>query len=199
VNFSQVISDCLLNPSGIILSHRSTEIGEWARQEMRWLGYATLALVFTMGLTLQSDAQVYKIQPIGHVVKNAGKVKLEILSQYKDALLGLNEFSHLLVFYWFEGNDSPEKRAILRVHPRGNKENPITGVFATRSPCRPNLIGLTVCKIKSIDDCIITVDDIDAFDGTPIIDLKPYRPGADCVPDASVPDWAKRNDEEKRH
>jgi tRNA-Thr(GGU) m(6)t(6)A37 methyltransferase TsaA len=166
---------------------------------MRWLGYVTLALVFTMGLTLQSDAQVYKIQPIGHVVKNAGKVKLEILSQYKDALLGLNEFSHVLVFYWFERNDSPAKRAILRVHPRGNKENPITGVFATRSPCRPNLIGLTVCKIKSIDDCIITVDDIDAFDGTPIIDLKPYRPGADCVPDASVPGWAKRNNEEKRH
>jgi hypothetical protein len=77
---------------------------------MRWLGYVTLALVFTMGLTLQSDAQVYKIQPIGHVVKNAGKVKLEILSQYKDALLGLNEFSHVLVFYWFERNDSLEKR-----------------------------------------------------------------------------------------
>ena len=194
-----VISDCLLNPSGIILSHRSTEIREWARQKMRWLGYVTLTLVFTMGLTLQSDAQVYKIQPIGHVVKNTGKVKLEILSRYQDALLGLNEFSHVLVFYWFERNDSPEKRAILRVHPRGNKENPITGVFATRSPSRPNLIGLTVCKITSIDDCIITVDDIDAFDGTPIIDLKPYRPSSDCVPDASVPDWAKRIDEEKKH
>jgi tRNA-Thr(GGU) m(6)t(6)A37 methyltransferase TsaA len=142
-----------------------------------------------MGLTLQSDAQVYKIQPIGHVVKNAGKVKLEILSRYQDALLGLNEFSHVLVFYWFERNDSQEKRAILRVHPRGNKENPITGVFATRSPSRLNLIGLTVCKITSIDDCIITVDDIDAIDGTPIIDLKPYRPCSDCVPDASVPDF----------
>jgi tRNA (Thr-GGU) A37 N-methylase len=84
------------------LSRRSTETGEWSRQEMRLPGYVTLALVFTMGLTSQSDAQVYKIRPIGHVVKNAGKVKLEILSQYKDALLGLNEFSHVLVFYWFE-------------------------------------------------------------------------------------------------
>ena len=152
-----------------------------------------------MGLTLQSDAEIYKIEPIGHVVKNAGKVKIEILSQYKDALLGLSEFSHVLVFYWFNQNDSPGKRAILRVHPRGNKDIPITGVFATRSPVRPNLIGLTVCKIKSIDDCIITVDDIDAFDGTPIIDLKPYRPSVDCVPDASVPDWAKRIDKDKKH
>jgi tRNA (adenine37-N6)-methyltransferase len=165
---------------------------------MRWLYYATLTLVVTMGLTLHSDAQVYKIESIGHVVKNAGKVKIEILSQYKDALLGLSEFSHVLVFYWFNQNDSPEKRTILRVHPRGNKEIPLTGVFATRSPVRPNLIGLTVCKIKSIDDCMIIVDDIDAFDGTPIIDLKPYRPSVDCIPDASVPDWAKRINKDKK-
>ncbi|MCL5126498.1 MAG: tRNA (N6-threonylcarbamoyladenosine(37)-N6)-methyltransferase TrmO [Deltaproteobacteria bacterium] len=166
---------------------------------MRWLCYVTLTLVFTMGLTLQPNAQAYNIEPIGHVAKNSGKVKIEILSQYKDALLGLSEFSHVLVFYWFNQNDSPEKRTILRVHPRGNKEIPLTGVFATRSPVRPNLIGLTVCKIKSIDDCIITVDDIDAFDGTPIINLKPYRPSVDCVPDASVPNWAKRIDKDKKH
>ena len=63
---------------------------------MRWPGYVTLALVFTMGLTLQSDAQVYKIQPIGHVVKNDGKVRIEILAKYKDALLGLAFSSFLL-------------------------------------------------------------------------------------------------------
>ena len=166
---------------------------------MRWLYYVIVTLAFMIGLTLQSNAEDYTIQPIGHVVKNAGKVKLEILSQYKDALLGLSEFSHVFVFYWFDRNDSPEKRAMLRVHPRGNKENPLTGVFASRSPFRPNLIGLTVCKIESIDDCIITVDDIDAFDGTPIIDLKPYMPRLDCIPDASVPDWAKRINQDNKH
>jgi tRNA (adenine37-N6)-methyltransferase len=152
-----------------------------------------------IGLTLQSEAQVYQIQPIGHVVKNAGKAEIVILSRYKDALLGLGEFSHVLVFYWFDRNDSPEKRDILRVHPRENKENPLAGVFATRSPVRPNLIGLTLCKIESINDCTIRVDDIDAFDGTPIIDLKPYRPGVDCVPDASVPNWTKRIDKDKKN
>ncbi|MGO9738656.1 MAG: tRNA (N6-threonylcarbamoyladenosine(37)-N6)-methyltransferase TrmO, partial [Desulfomonilaceae bacterium] len=150
-------------------------------------------------LNLQSNAEDYTIQPIGHVVKNDGKVKIEILARYRDALLGLSEFSHVFVFYWFDRNDSPEKRASLRVHPRGNKENPLTGVFASRSPFRPNLIGLTVCKIKSIDDCVITVDGIDAFDGTPIIDLKPYMPRLDCIPDASVPDWAKRIDQDKKY
>ena len=73
------------------------------------------------------------------------------------------------------------------VHPRGNKANPLTGVFATRSPFRPNLIGLSVCRIKSVDDAGITVDDIDAFDGSPIIDLKPYIPTIDSVPEASGP------------
>lgn len=166
---------------------------------MRWVYYVIVALAFMIGLTLQSNAEDYKIQPIGHVVKNAGKAKIEILAQYKDALLGLSEFSHVFVFYWFDRNDSPKKRAMLRVHPRGNKENPLTGVFASRSPFRPNLIGLTMCKIKSIDDCVITVDDIDAFDGTPIIDLKPYMPRLDCIPDASVPDSAKRIDQDKKH
>jgi tRNA-Thr(GGU) m(6)t(6)A37 methyltransferase TsaA len=126
------------------------------------------------------------------VVKTAGKVTLDILPQYKDALLGLKDFSHIYVFYWFDRNDSLEKRSILKVHPRGNKENPLTGVFATHAPVRPNLIGLTICKIKSIDDNIIIVDNIDAFDGTPIIDLKPYRPSSDCFPDASVANWVNQ-------
>jgi tRNA-Thr(GGU) m(6)t(6)A37 methyltransferase TsaA len=152
-----------------------------------------------MGLIVRSNAEVYSIQPIGHVVKTAGKVTLDILPQYKDALLGLKDFSHIYVLYWFNRNDSPEKRSILKVHPRGNKENPLTGVFATHSPFRPNLIGLSICKIKSIDGNVITVDDIDAFDGTPIIDIKPYRPIYDCVPGASVPDWVKQIHKDKQH
>ncbi|MHB8202274.1 MAG: tRNA (N6-threonylcarbamoyladenosine(37)-N6)-methyltransferase TrmO [Desulfomonilaceae bacterium] len=166
---------------------------------MRWLYRIIFTLVFIMGLIVQSNAEVYSIQPIGHVVKTAGKVTLDILPQYKDALLGLKDFSHIYVLYWFNRNDSPEKRSILKVHPRGNKENPLTGVFATHSPFRPNLIGLSICKIKSIDGDVITVDDIDAFDGTPIIDLKPYRSSYDCVPGASVPDWVKQIHKDKQH
>ena len=101
---------------------------------MRWLHYVIVTLAFILGLTLQFNTEDYSIQPIGHVVKNAGKVKLEILAWYRDALLGLSEFSHVFVFYWFNQNDSPEKRAILRAHPRGNKENPLAGVFASCSP-----------------------------------------------------------------
>jgi len=157
---------------------------------MRGLCYILL-MAFALGMPAQAMTEVYSVQQIGKVVKSPGKVRLEIFPQFRDGMLGINKFSNLLVFYWFDRNDSPEKRATLRVHPRGNKTNPLTGVFATRSPLRPNLIGLSVCKIKSIDKTGITVDDIDAFNESPIIDLKPYIPDLDSVPGASVPVWVK--------
>ena len=149
-------------------------------------------VILVLGVASLSMSETYSIKPIGKVVKSSAGTKLEIYPQFRDALLGLNGFSHVWVFYWFDRNDTPEKRATLRVHPRGNKANPLTGVFGTRSPLRPNPIGLSVCRIKSIDDTGIIVENIDAFDGSPIIDLKPYIPASDCVPDASVPDWVKR-------
>jgi tRNA (adenine37-N6)-methyltransferase len=133
----------------------------------------------------------YVVHPIGEVMKTDGGAVLKIFPPYREAMSGLEKFSHVNVLYWFDKNDTPEKRAILQVHPRADERNPLTGVFATRSPVRPNLIGLAVCKIKSIDSDGITVDDIDAFDKTPILDLKPYLPHNDCVPDARVPDWVK--------
>ena len=157
---------------------------------MRHICYILL-MASVLGLPAQAMARAYSIRPIGKVVKRSGRVRLEIFPQFRDGMLGLNGFSHILVFYWFDRNDTPEKRAILKVHPRGNKANPMTGVFATRSPVRPNLIGLSVCKIRSIDKTGITVDHIDALNGSPIIDLKPYIPDLDSVPGASVPVWVK--------
>jgi tRNA-Thr(GGU) m(6)t(6)A37 methyltransferase TsaA len=157
---------------------------------MRRLCY-TVLMAFVLGVSARAMAEVYSVQPIGKVVKSPGEVRLEIFPRFRDGMPGLDKYSNVLVFYWFDRNDSPEKRATLGVHPRGNKSNPLTGVFATRSPLRPNLIGLSVCKIKSVDKTGITVDDIDAFDGSPIIDLKPYIPHLDSVPGASAPVWPK--------
>jgi tRNA-Thr(GGU) m(6)t(6)A37 methyltransferase TsaA len=134
-------------------------------------------------------SESYTIHPIGKVVKAGNKTVLEILPPYQEAMLGLDGFSHVIALYWFDKNDTPEKRAILKVHPRGDNSKPLRGVFATRAPVRPNLIGFSVCKIKAIHPSRIVVDDIDAFDGTPLIDLKPYIPHNDCVPDALVPGW----------
>lgn len=133
--------------------------------------------------------QEFSLHPIGKVVKRANVTSLEIFPEYRDGLMGLAGFSHLIVLYWFDRNDTPAKRATLRVHPRRDKRNPLTGVFATRSPRRPNLIGLSVCKIKSVEAGKILVDKIDAFNETPIIDIKPYIPANDEVTGASVPGW----------
>ena len=159
---------------------------------MKRLCYFFVVLALTSGWWQESMAETYSVQTVGKVVKRSGKTILEIFPTFKDALLGLDGFSHVQVYYWFDRNDSPEKRATLRVHPRGDKSNPLTGVFATRSPFRPNLIGYSVCRIMSVEQNRIVIENIDAFDGSPIIDLKPYIPDNDCVPGATVPEWVKR-------
>jgi len=116
---------------------------------------------------------VYEVYPIGRIHNKKGKpVQLEIFKKYIPALHRLEYCSHVMVVWWFHKNDTPEKRSIMKVHPGGNKNNPLTGVFATHSPVRPNLIALTTCKVLSLEGGIVTIDRIDAFDDTPILDLK---------------------------
>jgi tRNA-Thr(GGU) m(6)t(6)A37 methyltransferase TsaA len=134
----------------------------------------------------------FRVNPIGHIRKNDGQVTVEILEYYQDALLGLEGFSHIIVFSWFHENDIPEKRKTLRVHPRGDKANPLTGVFATRSPARPNPIAITTCKILSIEKNIICIDKIDSFDNTPVIDIKPLLPYEDPGDEFRVPAWINK-------
>lgn len=93
--------------------------------------------------------------------------------QYQPALLGVEELDAIWVLYWFDRNDSPKKRAILQVHPRGNPQNPLRGVFSTRAPVRPNLIALSRCNVISVQDNIIEIDGIDALPDTPVLDIKP--------------------------
>lgn len=136
-----------------------------------------------------SMPESFQIFPVGVVSKKEGATWIEIFEPYSDALLGLEGFSHIQVLFWFHENDTAEKRKTLRVHPRNDKNNPLTGVFATHSPRRPNLIGLTLCKIKSIQGRRIEIDHIDAFDATPIIDIKCYIPGSVAKSDIRLPDW----------
>ena len=131
----------------------------------------------------------FTIVPIGFIRKKEDITCIEIDDQYSDALLGLDGFSHIYVFYWFHKNDSPEKRRVLQVHPRKNRQNPLTGVFATHSPMRPNLIALTLCKILSIDGATIHIDEIDAMDESPVIDIKCYIPTDRSLKDLRLPKW----------
>ena len=131
----------------------------------------------------------YYIFPVGVIKKENENVRIEVYKEYRDALLGLDDFSHITVCYWFHGNDTPEKRKTMQVHPRKNKQNPLSGVFATHSPLRPNLIALSICKILSIKDTTIFIEKIDALDGSPVIDIKCFIPSRELGSDIRLPDW----------
>jgi tRNA-Thr(GGU) m(6)t(6)A37 methyltransferase TsaA len=131
----------------------------------------------------------FQIFPVGVVNKKDESTWIEIFEPYADALLGLEGFSHILVLFWFHENDTPDRRNTLRVHPRKDEKNPLTGVFGTHSPRRPNLIGLTRCKVKSIEGRCIHIEKIDAFDETPVIDIKCYIPDSPPESEIRLPDW----------
>lgn len=126
---------------------------------------------------------------LGRVLKAGEESKLQIFPEYCEGIQGLESFSHIIVLYWFSENDKPERRKILRVTPRHHPGAPSIGVFASRSPMRPNPIAYEVCRILEIDRCTLTVQGSDAYEGTPILDLKPYIPRSDSVPDARIPEW----------
>jgi tRNA-Thr(GGU) m(6)t(6)A37 methyltransferase TsaA len=137
----------------------------------------------------------FHLYSVGIVKKQRGSVAIAVHGEYAKALLGLNQFSHIIVIYWFHKNDSRKQRKVLQVHPKGDKTRPLTGVFATRSPLRPNLIGISTCKILSFDGNTIYIDEIDALHNSPIIDIKPYIPKIDLISEARVPRWVKNADE----
>jgi tRNA-Thr(GGU) m(6)t(6)A37 methyltransferase TsaA len=93
------------------------------------------------------------------------------------------------VFFWFHENDTPEGRQVLKVHPRRDQDNPLTGIFATHSPLRPNLIGMTLCRMLAVETPLIILDRIDAFDGTPVLDIKCYIPSARSFENLRLPEW----------
>ena len=115
----------------------------------------------------------YQVWPIGWVRKDGERTSIEIEPRYQPALLGLEAGTRIWVLYWFDRHDTPAQRAILQVHPRGDPANPLRGVFATRAPVRPNLIALSRCQGLAVRGTAIEIDGIDAFAGTPVLDLKP--------------------------
>jgi tRNA-Thr(GGU) m(6)t(6)A37 methyltransferase TsaA len=94
---------------------------------------------------------------------------LEIEEWAADALLGIAVGDELLLITWFHR----ARREVLQVHPRGNPNNALTGVFATRSPDRPNPLGLHPVSVREIDGLRLRVGPLEAIDGTPVVDIKP--------------------------
>ena len=107
-----------------------------------------------------------------------------------DAAAGLDAFSHIEVIFHFDRAD-PARIATGARHPRGNTEWPKIGIFAQRGKDRPNRIGVTVCRILSVDGLSLRVRGLDAIEGTPVLDIKPVMKGFLPRGEIREPDWAR--------
>ena len=144
------------------------------------------------------------IKPIGFVkTENADdgmrdKTRISqiiVNSELTEALEGILGFSHLFILCWLH-QISSQQRQTLKVHPRGRKDMPLLGIFATRTKLRPNPIGLTLVELVKVEDNILTVRGLDAFNGTPILDIKPFD-SWDATANAIMPQWWYEMEREK--
>jgi len=121
--------------------------------------------------------------------------EIAIHPEYADLLHGIEDFSHILVLYWAHKVDADGRR-LTRVHPMGRKDLPLVGVFATCSPARPNPILTIAVRLVERSGPVLHVSGLDAVDGSPVIDIKPYLPSYYSVPDAKLSAWMNQIMEE---
>lgn len=146
------------------------------------------------------NANNIRIQPIG-LVRN--EFESEIPQGYEDSLSeiiikddlieGLHkieENSHIVVVFWMH-RIKDDDRKIMKMHPKGREDLPLLGVFATRSPRRPNPMGIRAVRLVEKKGNILKVKGLDALNGTPILDIKPYSSKHDLIADAKTPWWVK--------
>lgn len=115
--------------------------------------------------------------------------ELVIDSRWSDGLDGLEGFSHVIVLFWIDR--ITDEHIPLKVHPMHRLDLPETGMFATRTPNRPNRIGLTVVPLLEHKGNVLKVKGLDALDGTPVLDIKPYLCSGELISDAREPAWTK--------
>ena len=113
---------------------------------------------------------------------------LVLEERYAEALDGVEDYSHVMVIFWLDQAKAPKS---MKEHVQGRKELPVVGIFARRAPIRPNPIAVTSVPLVSRNGNILRVKGLDAIDGTPLLDIKPYTPAFDQVDGAHVPGWSR--------
>ena len=137
------------------------------------------------------------LAPIGYVSNTVTEKKddfwgnsvsaITLKEEFRGGLTGLQEFSHAIILcYLDKACYKPEKHLIRR--PRNRADMPLLGIFSQRTKDHPNPIGVTTVEILSVSDSTLTVKGLDAIDGTPVLDIKPYFPAFDRR-DARTPEW----------
>jgi len=145
------------------------------------------------------------LNPIGYVrttakgeeIKDKASLSQIVLrDDLVEGLSGISDYSHLFVLFYLN-QVSSEQRNTLKVHPRGRQDMPLVGVFVARTMLRPNPIGLTLVELVKVEGNVLTVRGLDAYDATPVLDIKTYD-FWDMVENAKVPEWWKKLNVEKQ-
>ena len=147
-----------------------------------------------------SDDRTLTLAPVGHVVVGPAyplrpgwkerEAEIEVDAAWAEALDGIDAFSHIWLLWWLDRRDTLPQA--LRVHPEGRPEMPLVGIFATRSPHRPNPLAMTVVELLERQGRRLRVRGLDACQGTPILDIKPYLRRGDLIPGAAMPGWLEQ-------
>jgi tRNA-Thr(GGU) m(6)t(6)A37 methyltransferase TsaA len=134
--------------------------------------------------------KTFELIQIGEIKRDDNQKMIIVDKAYRDLMKRIEDFSHIMVFWWANEGDNEEARNMLTCEPP-YAEGIEAGMFACRSPFRPNPIAMTVCPIISVNHerGEIVVSEIDATDGTPLVDIKAYFPVCDRVQNAKYPDW----------
>ena len=133
----------------------------------------------------------FNVFSIGKIINQEGSVGVVLDKKFVAALTGLEEYSHVQILWWADRCDNEEQRATVTTEKPYTKGPDVLGVFAMHSPERPNPIAVSNVEIDPVakDAGIVWLYYIDAFAGTPVLDLKPYMPSLDRVENATVPKW----------
>ena len=140
------------------------------------------------------------MEPIGYV-KNEVKDKKDVAwgddsstivldEQFASGIKGLEDFSHVIILYYLDKAKYDREKHLQR-RPQNREDMPLVGIFSQRGKDRPNQIGITSVQVVSVLNDRLEVKGLDAIDGTPVLDIKPYYPVYDRK-DASVPEWVDR-------
>ncbi len=123
--------------------------------------------------------------------------EIEIDAEWHDALDGIEQFSHVWVITYLDRRAAPRWNArglrpdALHVHPTHDTRLPLVGIFATRSPQRPNPIGICAVELLDVRGNLLRVRGLDALNGTPVLDIKPYLSGRDLIENTRVGEWVR--------
>jgi tRNA-Thr(GGU) m(6)t(6)A37 methyltransferase TsaA len=159
------MSDYIIKPIGIVKSKADKEVLKYSNKDIK--------LDFDVALSQGTDLK---------------KSEIIINKEYLDCLDGIEDFSHIVILFWTHKVPN-NARQIKKVHPAGLKQMPIKGIFATRSPVRPNPICKTTVKLIERKGATLIVEGLDAIDNTPVVDIKPHIPFYDSPLNVKLADW----------